>query len=106
MILPEIIVQLEACRFECEAGPLEMNVAFVELKKMATRQEERMYKFKVLIRDYLVPIFVQADSYEVINDALVFRQDEKRKATFANGEWIGVIRDDPLPESTATDGAR
>lgn len=105
MNLPEIIAQLEACHFECEAGPLEMNVAFVELKKMAYHQEERMYKYNVLIRGCLVPIFVQADSYEVIHDALVFREKEKRKATFANGEWIGVIRDDPLPESTVTDGA-
>ena len=39
MTLPEIITQLEACHFECEAGPLEMNIAFVELKQMAHNSE-------------------------------------------------------------------
>ena len=30
--LTDIIEQLELCKFECEAGPLEMNRAFIELK--------------------------------------------------------------------------
>lgn len=43
MELKEIVEQLEACGFECEAGPLENNTAFVELKKRAefeTKVEE------------------------------------------------------------------
>lgn len=33
MNLKEIVEQLESCNYECEAGPLENNVAFIELKK-------------------------------------------------------------------------
>jgi hypothetical protein len=35
MTLAEIIEQLEACGYECEAGPLENNVVWQELKKVA-----------------------------------------------------------------------
>jgi predicted DNA binding CopG/RHH family protein len=37
MTLTEIIEQLESCNYECEAGRLENNVAWQELKKMAQR---------------------------------------------------------------------
>jgi hypothetical protein len=40
--LKEIIYQLEMCRFECEAGPLEMNEAFIALKEMDNRMSNRM----------------------------------------------------------------
>jgi hypothetical protein len=35
MTLQEIIEQLESCHYECEAGTLENNVAFIELKRIA-----------------------------------------------------------------------
>jgi hypothetical protein len=35
--LPAIIKQLKACGFECEAGPLEMNTAFIELERLASK---------------------------------------------------------------------
>ncbi|MEC1351687.1 hypothetical protein [Bacillus licheniformis] len=38
MKLSEIVDQLMGCGFECEAGPLENNVAFVELEKIAKEQ--------------------------------------------------------------------
>lgn len=37
MKLSEIVDQLKACGFECEAGPLVNNVAFIELKKIANK---------------------------------------------------------------------
>jgi hypothetical protein len=37
MTLQEIIEQLESCNYECEAGRLENNVAFIELKKVLQR---------------------------------------------------------------------
>nr|WP_306292000.1 DUF2829 domain-containing protein [Bacillus sonorensis] len=40
MKLNEIVDQLKDCGFECEAGPLENNVAFVELEKIATKGME------------------------------------------------------------------
>ena len=40
MTLKEIVAQLEACHYECQAGPLEMNVAFVNLKKMAEGEQQ------------------------------------------------------------------
>lgn len=108
MTLPEIITQLEACHFECEAGPLEMNVAFVELKmrSMATCQEKRMDKFKVLVKllDRFTPVYVRADWHEVVEGVLIFYEDDNRKATFAAGEWIGVLKDNP--QSDGADGAR
>ena len=33
MTLREIIEQLESCNYECEAGSLERNIAFIELKE-------------------------------------------------------------------------
>lgn len=36
MTLLEIVEQLKACGYHCEAGSLEMNVAFQELEEMAT----------------------------------------------------------------------
>lgn len=38
--LPEIIKQLESCGYNCEAGSLQNNVAFIELKRMADNLEE------------------------------------------------------------------
>jgi hypothetical protein len=35
MTLQEIVEQLESCHYECEAGTLENNVAWQELKKVA-----------------------------------------------------------------------
>lgn len=35
MTLKEIVEQLKSCGYECEAGPLENNVAFMELEEMA-----------------------------------------------------------------------
>jgi hypothetical protein len=43
MTLKEIVKQLEACKFKCEAGSLETNVAFIELKKMA-EGKRKMYR--------------------------------------------------------------
>lgn len=50
MELKEIIEQLESCKFECEAGPLENNTAFIELKKRAefeTKAIEELTKLLV-----------------------------------------------------------
>lgn len=41
MTLSEIVDQLESCGYTCEAGPLSHNVAFIELKRIASEQEER-----------------------------------------------------------------
>ncbi|WP_019123633.1 hypothetical protein [Brevibacillus massiliensis] len=35
MTLKEIVEQLESCKFACEAGPLENNIAFLKLKERA-----------------------------------------------------------------------
>lgn len=40
MTLKEIVEQLEFCEFECIAGPLEMNQAFIELKRMAEAEQD------------------------------------------------------------------
>lgn len=36
--LPEIVKQLESCRYECEAGLLVNNTAFIELQRMAAEK--------------------------------------------------------------------
>lgn len=38
MTLPEIVAQLRACGYECEAGRLEFNVAFQALVEMAEQE--------------------------------------------------------------------
>ena len=35
MRIEEIVVKLESCKYECVAGPLENNVAFIALKVIA-----------------------------------------------------------------------
>lgn len=35
MTIKEIVEQLKSCGYECQAGPLENNVAFIELEKLA-----------------------------------------------------------------------
>lgn len=46
MNLKEIVEQLEKCEFECEAGSLENNTAFIELKKLAESEEDRILQDK------------------------------------------------------------
>ncbi len=55
MNLKEIVEQLEWCRFECEAGPLENNTAFIELKKLADSEEDRALQDKAdgALEEYL-----------------------------------------------------
>jgi hypothetical protein len=44
--LGEIIEQLESCGYECEAGRLEDNLAWRELKEMAESEEDEYLSFK------------------------------------------------------------
>ena len=39
MTLKEIVAQLEWCNYECEAGPLTNNAAFIALKEMANNPD-------------------------------------------------------------------
>lgn len=39
MNIQEIVKQLEWCGYTCEAGPLENNVAFIELKEIAGKDQ-------------------------------------------------------------------
>lgn len=38
--LAEIVAQLEACGYRCEAGPLELNTAFIALKQRAELEKQ------------------------------------------------------------------
>lgn len=46
MELKEIVEQLESCGFECVAGPLENNTAFIALKELAESEEEKVLQEK------------------------------------------------------------
>lgn len=46
MELNEIVEQLEKCGFECEAGTLENNTAFIALKELAESEEDRLLQDK------------------------------------------------------------
>lgn len=39
MNLKQIVEQLESCNYECEAGPLVNNVAFIALKEKAKEEQ-------------------------------------------------------------------
>jgi hypothetical protein len=39
--LSEIVDQLAACSYRCEAGPLELNLAFIELRRRAILEENQ-----------------------------------------------------------------
>jgi len=41
--LEGIVEQLISCNYECEAGPLENNLAFIELKRRANRIPNGLY---------------------------------------------------------------
>lgn len=49
MTLPEIIEQLKSCQYECEAGPLENNIAFKALEELAGTGHEQK---RELLADY------------------------------------------------------
>ena len=40
MTLHEVITELEACKYTCEAGPLERNRAWIALKAMAEKETD------------------------------------------------------------------
>jgi hypothetical protein len=40
MTLTEIVEQLRSCKFTCEAGALEQNIAFIALEILAENQGE------------------------------------------------------------------
>jgi len=62
MILTEIVNQLKSCGFQCEGGPLENNVAFIELDKMAkTEQNREMHLYQC---DDCVLVFGVETAYE------------------------------------------
>lgn len=46
MNLKEIVEQLEWCKYECQAGPLENNTAFIALKELAESEEDRILQDK------------------------------------------------------------
>src|SRR5688572_261964 len=48
--LPAIIAQLESCGYECQAGPLGNNTAFIELKEIAANKIPMTAK---QLKDYL-----------------------------------------------------
>ena len=39
MTLLEIVEQLESCAYRCEAGRLELNIAWIELRRRAEREQ-------------------------------------------------------------------
>ena len=40
-MLSEIVEQLERCGYECEGGPLRLNIAFQALKEMAAKETDK-----------------------------------------------------------------
>lgn len=52
MTLQEIIEQLEACGYECEAGPLENNVAWQELKQKAQGNATPLYSDERIEKEF------------------------------------------------------
>lgn len=38
--IQEIVEQLEGCNYECEGGPLNMNIAFIKLKELANKENK------------------------------------------------------------------
>ncbi|WP_342512262.1 hypothetical protein MKY34_16785 [Sporosarcina sp. FSL K6-1522] len=55
MELRKIVKVLESCRYECEAGPLENNTAFIALKELAESEEDRILQEKAdgALEEYL-----------------------------------------------------
>lgn len=68
----ELIKQLEACGYTCEAGPLENHIAFIQLKAMADNE----------------PIIVDAQEME---NHIIDRLAEQGYEV--NSEMLGLIAD-------------
>ena len=58
MNLKDIVEQLEHCKYECIAGPLENNTAFIALKELADSEEDRILQDKAdgALEEYLESI--------------------------------------------------
>jgi hypothetical protein len=56
MKLKEICEQLESCNFDCEAGSIKNNTAFIELKKIA-QLEEDTHKILALSREEMAHLW-------------------------------------------------
>ena len=63
---------------------------------------EPMFRFKVLVKltDHFTPVYVVAHRYGNVNGDLWFWAGENKIATFAAGEWIGVITDQVIKDAS------
>jgi len=62
MNLKQIVEQLGMCGYECEGGKLEMNTAFIELKKISNISVKPVVEEKeyfVTFKKYLHPEWVE-----------------------------------------------
>ena len=62
--LPEIVRQLESCGYECQAGKLEMNTAFIRMKEVLAELESGLTPH-VLDGDYCTCKF--SDFVEIVS---------------------------------------
>lgn len=74
MALAEIIEQLESCGYECEAGPLELNAAFVEVKGMVSRWKA-----------------IEA-LYDAVDDYIYSPDDNAYPDDYCNPEFLADLR--------------
>ena len=91
--LAEIIEQLESCEYRCEAGPLRLNLAFIELKERAeqeVRKGEKEYEPPVVI-DLAAGVWdfnsVNAQHIPGFTSPIPLEQDDELRIGLTRGDY-------------------
>jgi hypothetical protein len=98
MTLAEIVKQLESCNYECEAGPLANNVAFIALKNMLPKvgEEERTTEERLVAEfadklkklTYEIMGQLETDYLPYIETNLIFNERQEIAKAIAD-KWRG-----------------
>lgn len=95
MTLSEIVDQLKACEYQCVAGPLESNIAFVELEKMAAHKHrvtkfERSVNHIAIVRDRLMLCIMNLQSRLLAHDNSKLIEPERSAYEELDEALVGV----------------
>ena len=63
MNLEECFSQIDSCEFECEGGPLRLNVGYIGLKSNIAELEQQLAELREAF-DRLISVAEQCDGWE------------------------------------------
>lgn len=96
-MLKDIVEQLKKCSFECEAGPLELNMGFIQLELLADAEEE--YEAAVIELDE--EDMLHSIHSSLANEGLHVSEEIIEKVLNMQVDYmtqVGIIEPDEVPE--------